>query len=94
MNQKLNNFWWKQQQKDKQISYLLADVEKNLEEYKQALDFKEKQLSEAKKILVSAKQRFDSINAENIELKAYINKLKEYIIQQPHEQEHFKRIKK
>ena len=44
--------------------------------------------------MVSAKESFDSINAENIELKAYINKSKEYIIQQQHEQEYFKRIKK
>ena len=36
---------------DEQINYLLADVEKNLEEYKIALDTKEKQLSDAKKYL-------------------------------------------
>ena len=45
----------RQQKKDEQINYLLADVEKNLEEYKIALDTKEKQLSDAKKILISAK---------------------------------------
>ena len=41
----------RQQIKDEQINYLLADVEKNLEEYKIALDTKEKQLSDAKKYL-------------------------------------------
>ena len=46
----------RQQKKDKQINYLLADVEKNSEEYKIALDTKEKQLSDAKKIFISTKQ--------------------------------------
>ena len=46
---KIKDFKKSQQIKDKQIKYLLADVEKNLEEYKIALEIKEKQLSEAKK---------------------------------------------
>ena len=54
----------RQQIKDEQINYLLADVEKNLEEYKIALDTKEKQLSDAKKVLISAKQSYDKIVAE------------------------------
>ena len=41
----------RQQINDEQINYLLADVEKNLEEYKIALDTKEKQLLDAKKYL-------------------------------------------
>ena len=48
---------------------MLADVEKNLEEYKTALELKEKQLSDAKKILPSAKQSYDKTVAENRELK-------------------------
>ena len=72
----------RQQVKDKQINYLLADVEKNLEEYKIALETKEKQLSDAKKILVSAKQNHDKTVAENRDLKAYIEKLKQHIQQQ------------
>ena len=67
----------RQQIKDEQINYLLADVEKNLEEYKIALDTKEKQLSDAKKILISAKQSYDKIVAENRNLKAYIENLRE-----------------
>ena len=38
-----------QQIKEKQINFLLEDLEKNLEEYKKALDLKKKQLSNAKK---------------------------------------------
>ena len=55
----------RQQVKDEQINYLLVDVEKNLEEYKIALKTKEKQLSDAKKILVSAKQSYVKTVAEN-----------------------------
>ena len=35
----------RQQIKDGQINYLLGDLEKNLEDYKAALELKEKQLS-------------------------------------------------
>ena len=38
-----------QQIKDEQINFLLGDVEKNLEEYRRALEIKEKQLSDSKK---------------------------------------------
>ena len=72
----------RQQIKDEQINYLLADVEKNLEEYKIALDTKEKQLSDAKKILISAKQGCNKIVAENRDLKAYIENLKQHFQQQ------------
>ena len=49
---------------------MLEHVEKNLEEYKKVLDLKEKQLSDAKKILVSAKnscwkQRTKSLHTEH-----------------------------
>ena len=56
---KIKDFKNRQQLKDEEINYLLADVEKNLEEYKNPLEIKEKQLSEAKKILISAKQSYD-----------------------------------
>ena len=72
----------RQQIKDEQINYLLADVEKNLEEYKIALDTKEKQLSDTKKILISAKQGYNKIVAENRDLKAYIENLKQHFQQQ------------
>ena len=47
--QLIKEFRSRQQVKHEQISYLLADVEKKLEEYKIALELKEKQLSHAKK---------------------------------------------
>ena len=45
-----------QQIKEEQINFLLEDVEKHLEEYKRALELKEKQLSDVKNILISAKK--------------------------------------
>ena len=41
------------------------------------LELKEKQLSDTKKILVSANQSYDRTVAENKELKAYIESLKQ-----------------
>ena len=83
MSKKLiKEFRSRQQVKDNQINYLLADVEKNLEEYKIALELKEKQLPDAKKILLSAKQSYDKTVAENRELKAYIENLKQHIQKQ------------
>ena len=38
------------QVREEQINFLLGDVEKNLEEYKKAIEVKEKQLSDIKKI--------------------------------------------
>ena len=49
--QKIKDLRSRQQIKDEQINYLLGDGEKNLQEYKIALDTKEKQLSDAKKYL-------------------------------------------
>ena len=66
MNKKfIKEFRSRQQVKDKQINYLIADVEKNLEKYKIALELKEKQISDARKILLSAKQSYDKTVAEN-----------------------------
>ena len=61
---------------------MLADVEKNLEEYRNALEQKERQLFEARKILISAKQIYNNTVAENKDLKAYIVSLKEHIEKQ------------
>ena len=75
----LKEFRSRQQVKDEQIDYLLADVEKNLEEYKHAIEIKEKQISDAKKILVAAKQNYDNVILENIQLKATLIILKNSI---------------
>ena len=58
-----------QQIKEEQINFLLEDVEKNLVEYKKALELKDKLLSDIKKILQGAKKSYDSIVIENKELK-------------------------
>ena len=47
--QSIKYFKKRQQIKDEQINYLLGDVEKNLEEYKIALEAKETQLLDPKK---------------------------------------------
>ena len=80
--QYLKEFRNKQQIKDDQINHLLADVEKNLEEYRNTLEQKERQLFGARKILISAKQSYDNTVAENKNLKAYIVSLKEHIEKQ------------
>ena len=72
----------RQQVKDEKINYLLADIDKNLEEYKIALETKERQLPDAKKILLSAKQSYNKTVAENRDLKSYTDNLKQYIQQQ------------
>ena len=77
MSKSRKAFQSRQQIKDEEINYLLGDVEKNLEEYKNPLELKEKQLSDAKKILLSAKQSYDKTVDENRDLKAYIENLKQ-----------------
>ena len=76
-----------QQIKEGQINFLLEDVEKNLEEYKQALELKEKQLSDTKKITISAKNSYDKTVAENKELKIYIQKIKQRFQQYQQQQQ-------
>ena len=73
-----SDFRNKQKIKDEKINFLLGDLEKNLEDYRQALEIKEKQLTDAKRILISAKQSFDKIANENRDLKAYIENLKQH----------------
>ena len=50
MNRKLRLTRSTQQIKEEQINFLLVDVEKKLEEYKKAIEIKDKQLSDIKKI--------------------------------------------
>ena len=61
----VKNFRNQQKIKDEQINFLLEDLEKNLEQYGESLENKEKQLEEAKRILVAAKQSFDKVSQEN-----------------------------
>ena len=62
--------------KGEQINILLEEVEKNLDEYKKALELRDKQLSDAKKVLLSANKSYDKTVAENKELRAYIDTIK------------------
>ena len=62
--------------KDEQINFLLGDLEKCLEDYRVVLETKEKQLSEAKRILLSTKQSCDKVATENRDFEAYIQNLK------------------
>ena len=66
-----------QQIKKEQINFLLEVVEKNLEECKKAIDLTDKQLSDAKKIFLTAKKSYDKVVAENKELRTYIGHIKE-----------------
>ena len=80
---------FKNQQKIKyeQINFLLVDLEQSLDQYKVSIKNKGKQLTEAKRIIVSAKQSFDKISQENRELKAYIARINKQFQQlQQHQQ--------
>ena len=68
MDRKLRPAKSTQQIKEDQTNFLLEDVEKNLEEYNKTIDIKDRQLSDIKKILQSAKKSYDTVVAENIEL--------------------------
>ena len=68
--------------KDEQINFLLGDLEKSLELYRESLENKDKQLAEAKRTLLSAKQSFDKVSQENKQLKVYINQINQYFQQQ------------
>ena len=88
----VKNFRNKQKIKDDQINFLLGDLEKNLEQYKESLENKEKQLAQAKKILVAAKQSFDKLAEENRDLKAYIEQIK-YQFQQQNQRQQLEFLK-
>ena len=77
----------KKKEIEKQINFLLEDIEKNSEEYKKAPDLKGKQLLEAKKILFSAKKSYDKTVAENKELKIYIENIKQRFAQYQQQQQ-------
>ena len=58
-----------QQIKEEQNDFLLEDAHKKLEEYKKALELKDKQLSDIKKIMKGAKKSYDSVVTENKQFK-------------------------
>ena len=71
----VKNFRNQQKIKDEQINFLLGDLEKNLEQYRESLENKEKQLEEAKRILIAAKTDLD-LETEEIEEKTQVKKPK------------------
>ena len=76
MSRRLRSNKSSQQIKEEQINFLLEDVEKNLDEYKKALELKDKQLSDVKRILQNAKISYNSVIRGNQELKKYIENIK------------------
>ena len=60
-----------QQINQEQINFLLEDAEKNLEKYKKAIEIKDKQLSDIKKILQGARKSYDSVVKDNNKLKIH-----------------------
>ena len=70
----VKTFRSQQRLKDEQINYLLSDLEKSLEQYREAVELRDKQIADAKKILLSAKQSYDSLAQENRKLKEYVAK--------------------
>ena len=76
MSRRLRSNKSSQQIKEEQIHFLLKEVEENLDEYKKALELKDKQLSDVKRILQNAKISYNSIIRENQELKKYIENIK------------------
>ena len=73
--------------KDEQIKFLLNDLEKSLEQYKESILQKDKQLSEAKKIILSAKESFEKVSQENKKLRAYILQINKQFQQQQQQQQ-------
>ena len=47
--------------KEEQLNFLLEDIERNLEEYKKAIEIRDKQLADTKKILKNAKISHNSV---------------------------------
>ena len=86
MNRKLRRTNSPYQVKDEQVSFLLEDTEKNLEEYTKRVETKEKQLVEVKKILQRAKNSYEALTEGNKQLKEYIIKIKQQHKQQQQQQ--------
>ena len=76
MSRRLRSNKSSQQIKEEQIHFLLKEVEENLDEYKKALELKDKQLSDVKRILQNAKISYNSVIRENQELKRFIENIK------------------
>ena len=87
MNRKLRPTKSTYQIKEKQVNFLQEDIENNLEEYKKAIELRDKQLAKAKKILKEAKNSYDSLLKENKQLKEYIVNIKQRFKQYQQQQQ-------
>ena len=65
------------QVKEEQVNFLLEDIERNLEEYKKAIEIRDKQLADAKNIVKNEKTSYDYLVRENKQLKEYIANIKQ-----------------
>ena len=81
--------------KEEQINFFLEEAEKNLDKYKKAVELKDKQLSDAKKILITAENSNDKVVSENKELKTYVENIKKRFnkYQQQQQAQYFEREK-
>ena len=75
----VKTFRSQQRLKDEQINFLLSDLEKSLEQHREDFEIRNKQVADAKKILLSAKQSYDSLDQENRNLKSTWPKLNKKI---------------
>ena len=75
------------QVKEEQVNFLLEDIERNLEEYEKAIEIRDKQLADTKKMLKNAKTSYNSIVKENKQLKEYIASIKQRFNEYPRQQE-------
>ena len=87
MNRKLRPTRSTQQIKEEQINFLLEDIEENLEEHKKAIELKDKQLSDIKKVLQGARKSYNLVVLKNKQLKEYVANIKKYQEYQHHQQQ-------
>ena len=95
MNRKVRPIKSSHQIKEQQINFLLISIKNFLYfKYKKAIELKEKQFPEAKKVFQGAKNSQDSLVKENKLLKEYIADIRQRYqqYQQQQQQEHGKGI--
>ena len=77
MNRKLGPTKSPQQIKEEQVNLLLEDIKKILQEYKTAIELRDKQIADTKRILKGAKVSYNNLLKENKQLKGYISGIKQ-----------------
>ena len=86
MNRRLKATKFTQQIKDEQISLLLEEIEKDIENFKIIISEKDKEPYDLKNILKAAKNGYQQVTKENKQLKQYITTIKQQQQQQQQEQ--------